>query len=108
MRSGTMRDVVTLLVLVPATDPRWGTVEEWQEVASPWANVTPLDGTEAVVDKGVQSEISHTITMRYRSDVTSANRITYRGQTLEILSAIDPDGKRRQLVIQAKLYPGVS
>jgi SPP1 family predicted phage head-tail adaptor len=98
------------MALVPASDARWGTVDEWQEVDGVWANVTPLDGTETftATDKGVQSEITHTVTMRYRSDVTSANRIVYRSQTLEILSAIDPDGKRRQLVIQAKLYPEVS
>jgi SPP1 family predicted phage head-tail adaptor len=107
IRAGTMRDLISLLEPAPTTDVRWGTTPGWSQFATAWASVTPTDGTEMFTANGVQSVVTHTIKMRYRPDVDSTDRIGYRGQMLEILSCIDPDGRQRELLIAAKLYPGV-
>jgi SPP1 family predicted phage head-tail adaptor len=108
MRSGTMRDFVTLTHSTPTTDARFGTTPGWTNYAQVWCNVKPVDGTEEFMQQGVQTSVTHTIQMRYRADVTNTDRIIYRGQNLDIVSAIDPDGRRRELLIQAKLNKGTT
>jgi len=111
LRAGKLRDLITLLVFVPSTDPRWGNVPGWVSFAQAWANVIPLPGTSAGAEsfdsQGVQSETAYTVTMRWRPDLDSTCRIQYRNQTLEIVSAVDPDGRQRELVIQARAYEEV-
>lgn len=111
VRAGTMRDLVTLLSFTPTDDPRFGQTPGWTSFAQEWANVVPLAGTQAGAEtfdsQGVQGQTCYTVTMRYRPDVDSTDRIQYRNQTLEIVSVADPDGRRRQLVIQARAYTGV-
>jgi SPP1 family predicted phage head-tail adaptor len=75
--------------------------------------VLPVAGTKAgteafeAKDNGVQSSTNYLVTIRYRTDTTEKHRIMYRGNILEILSCVDPDGLRRTLNIQATNYPGV-
>jgi SPP1 family predicted phage head-tail adaptor len=114
--AAAMRDFVSLLTLVAANDGRWGTatVGSWQQYAQVWASVLPVAGTKAgteafeAKDNGVQSSTNYLVTIRYRTDITAKDRILYRGNTLEILSCVDPDGLRRTLNIQATNYPGVT
>ena len=108
MRAGRMLDFIALLAPAPTDDPRFGEQPGWTTFANVWANVTPTKGDEPVVNQGVQTEISYTVLMRYMAGVDNTFRITYRGQTLEILSCVDPDGRRRQLAIEAKQNVGVS
>lgn len=107
IRAGTMRDLIGLLEPTPTTDPRFGNQPGYTQWIQVWANVTPVAGTETFDNSGVQTEITHTIRTRYRPDIDATDRISYRGQTLEIVSVIDPDGRQRELLIQAKQYAGV-
>ena len=106
-----MRDFISLLKSVPTDDERFGTTPDWQQYAQVWATVLPMVGTQAgaeeFVQMGVQSLVNYTVTIRYRSDVTNEHRIIYRGKTLELLSVVDPDGKRATLNIIAREYAGV-
>src|SRR5688500_2012536 len=102
MRAGTLRERVTIQASVPASDGKWGKVEQWQDVADTWANVKPLNGGESVKDQGVQSSLGFEVRIRFRSGVTSANRLVWRGRVLDIVSAVDPDARRRELLITAR------
>lgn len=102
MRAGTLRERVVIQASVPATDSEWGRVEQWQDVAETWANVKPAGGGESVKDQGVQSSLGYKVRIRFRSGVTSANRLVWRGRVLDIVSAVDPDARRRELLITAK------
>lgn len=105
MRAGTMRDRVTLMRWSPVDDARFGEGGSWESIDTVWAGVTLVGGTEKFMNSGVQTEITHAIRMRYRADVTSKDRIIYRTNTLELVSVVDPDGRRRELVIMAMAYP---
>jgi SPP1 family predicted phage head-tail adaptor len=102
LRAGTLRDRITLMASARTTDARWGTAEGWTEYATAWANVTPTDGTEFFTDKGVQTAVTHLVRMRYRPDVKATDQILYGNLTLDILSVIDPDGRKRELLITTK------
>jgi SPP1 family predicted phage head-tail adaptor len=109
--AAAMRDYVSLLRSVPTDDARFGTTAAFQPYAKVWATVLPMTGTtagaEEFVQMGVQSVVNYTATIRYRGDVTNTDRILYRGKTLELLSAVDPDGKRSTLNIIARENVGV-
>ncbi|HEV2294090.1 MAG TPA: phage head closure protein [Tepidisphaeraceae bacterium] len=86
-------------------DETWGPRTEWQDFASCWAEVTPAQAPEAVKDGAVQSATGFTIRTRYMASITPAHRIQYRGRTLDIVSLIDVDNRRRELEIVAKEHP---
>lgn len=108
MRAGTMKDriVITWPRELPAgPDDLYGPSTEYGDAATVWACVKPIEATEEFKQKGVQGGTQYDITIRYLADVTSECQITYRGRTLEIVSAIDVDGRRRELRIDAREYP---
>lgn len=102
IRAGELRDRVTLQRWTPADDPRWGQGGSWTEYATVWASVTPTQAVERLRDQGVQSEVSHQIRLRYRPDVAAKDRVLYRGKPLDVVGVIDPDGRKRELMIEAK------
>jgi SPP1 family predicted phage head-tail adaptor len=105
MRAGTLKDRLTLQRFAANTDATWGTTPGWAGTDGFWADVEPLGGSERTDNAGVQTTISHRIRCRYRDDVTSKDRLLYRGRVLEIVSVIDADGARRELLIEAREHP---
>lgn len=105
IRAGELRDRVGLLAQTNVNDPQWGPTPQWVEVATVWAGVTPVAASEKFAAQGVQSVVSHRVTMRWRADLTSKHRLTYRGRTLDIVGVHDPDGRRRELLIEATEHP---
>lgn len=105
MRAGTLKDRITLQRWAAANDPSWGPAAGWAEIGDAWADVTPVSGTERRDGQGVQETISHQIRMRYRTDLTTKDRIIYRGRTLDIVFVVDVDGARRELLIGAREHP---
>lgn len=105
LKAGYLKDKVGLLEQTTTNDPTWGSTPQWNPVGTVWARVTPVSATERAANAGVQTAITHRVTMRYRDDVTSKHRITYRGRMLEIVGAYDPDGRRCELLIDAREYP---
>ncbi|MBV8780149.1 MAG: phage head closure protein [Phycisphaerae bacterium] len=111
MTAGQLRDSVSLLTPAPVNDARFGPQPGWEQYAQVWACVLPQTGSKEGLEEntamGAQSVVNFDVTIHFRNDVSAQDRISYRGQTLEIYSVADPDGKRRWLEIQAKLYTGV-
>ena len=103
-----MRDRITFQKWFKTTDARFGEAGEWIPVATVWANVTPLDGLEQVNAQAVQSQISHSIKMRYVEWADPKYQIIYRGRLLDIVSVIDPDGRRRTLEIECREHEQVT
>lgn len=102
MRAGTLRERVELVWFQPTDGGEWGQPHgTWTTWATVWANVTATGGGEIVKDDAPQASTTYTVRMRYRDDVTAEDRLVRRGKTLEIVSVIDPDGRRRELLIQA-------
>jgi SPP1 family predicted phage head-tail adaptor len=78
-----------------------GYVTSWPVVASPWAEVTGLDGRESVMDQVLQGISVYRIRIRWRGDIAPQDQVRFGSIDLNIKSAVDPDGKRQQLVIMA-------
>lgn len=96
MRAGTLRDRVT----IQRRDSylgQWGHESAWRDVATVWAEVKATGGAEGFKDKGIDGRTGYVIRLRYRADVKSTDRMIYRGSVLDLVSVVDPDGRRRAL-----------
>lgn len=77
-------------------------IEDWRKVATVWASIVPLSGTERIVAEQTQADVTHTVTLRYRAGVTPKMRIIYGERRLEILSVVEGLKRRRELILNCK------
>lgn len=106
MRAGTLRKRLTIQTAVPTDDPQWGKVDSWQDGDTVWAEVIPASGSEVTKDQGVQASTKYTIRMRYRADLTSENRLKFKGKILGIVSVVNDQERNRELLIEAVEHAG--
>ncbi|HGO5439938.1 phage head closure protein [Klebsiella oxytoca] len=79
MQAGKLRHRVTLQEPVKEQNPTTGAVINiWRDVATIWAEISPLSAREFIAAQASQGEITTRITIRYRADVTRKHRILYR------------------------------
>lgn len=97
MNAGKLRHRVTIQELVRADDGYGGITETWQDVATVWAAVEPLRGSERYRAQQVQSELAYKVTMRYRAGIKPQMRLVYGGRVLEIEAVIDVEELHRWL-----------
>ena len=72
------------------SDGQGGMLRTWEEVASCYAEVTPLYGSASErfdAEKQVM-QLEYRITLRARADVTPAMRVRWNGKTLNIRAVI--------------------
>lgn len=94
---GKLRHRITLQELVKTDDGYGGIVETWQDVATVWAAIEPLKGTERYQAQQVQSELTHKVTIRYRAGIKPQMRILYGNRVFDIEAVIDVDERHRWL-----------
>lgn len=92
---GRLRHRVTIQRLVagsPQQDAGGAPDETWTDYATVWAEVAPLRGRELFAAQQVASEVSGTIRIRYRSDlsITSRMRCVFGARNYDILAVVDP------------------
>lgn len=105
MRSGTLRERVTIQSFTAVQDAHGEPIKTWSNLATNptvWANVGSRASGERFISGGeqVQASVSHTVRIRYREDVTVLMRLIWRtNRTLQIENVIDPDGRKSDLVL---------
>ncbi len=99
--AGRFRTPITIFRIAEVDNGRGGYTNQVQPVADVRAEVTGLGGSETVVNQVLQGISLYSIRIRYRTDVDAACQIRYGAVALNIKSAVDPDGRRRELVITA-------
>lgn len=99
MRAGTLRHRVTIERPVDARDGFGQAVHGWETFATRWAEVRGLSGRELFEAQQNMSRATHTVRMRDVSGVTTDMRIKDdRNRYLNILSALDAEGRSRETV----------
>lgn len=84
-----MKHRVTLQERSLTEDGQGGYTEEWEDVASLWAHVTPLKGYERMQAMQLASPITHKVLIRYRAGLTTSMRLVFDGRVFEIEEAIN-------------------
>ena len=104
MRSGALSQRITLQQRAVAQDATGGQLATWSDVATVWAEVTPLSGRELIGAQAVASETSHQITMRWQPafadpQTVAALRVVMNGRCFNINASINEDERNRALVL---------
>lgn len=106
MKAGDLDRKVKILSEVEVIDETYGSAvtSDWVEVATVWAQVQDILPSRA---GRVAQEISierrpSRIRMRYRTDVTMANRIEFEGQQMRIVAGPAEIGRREGIELIAE------
>ena len=97
---GTLTDRVTLQRKVTSPEPEGGEVAVYSALATVWARVRQLSARSAVAEDARGQSISHSVVIRFRTDLKPGDRIVYRGRNLEIGGLADINGRRAYLSCQ--------
>ncbi len=101
---GQLRNRITIVRPVRRPTGKGGFTSDQMMIAPDVAaEVLGLTGSEAVKEKVLRGVRVYKITIRWRPGLLTSDQILYAGDadTLNIRSAVDPDGRRRWLVIHA-------
>ena len=94
---GTLTDRVQLKRRESLGDGGGGHERIYVPVNNLWARVRSLTGRQGTNADGRAVAISHSVVLRFRSDVSPGDRIVYRGRNLDVVSAADLNGRRAYL-----------
>lgn len=106
MRAGDLRHRVTFQSRSMAADTYGAQSPVWTDVATVWSDISPLFGRELQAAQQINVEISHSITIRFQQQfagpkAVAAMRIVYGDRIFNIHASIDPDERRKSLVLTA-------
>ena len=102
LSAGRLRHRVAIMRATKVDNGKGGSTTTWAPVASAVpAEVIGLTGTEAVREKVLRGIRVYQITVRWRGDLMPKDQLRFGIEDLNIRSAIDPDGRRTQLVVIA-------
>ena len=89
MKVGDLRRQVTLQAELPTADAGGGYALTWASVATVWAAITPVTGTERYADGGLQSQVTHRLRIRYLPGVTADMRVLYGARLFNIRAVLN-------------------
>lgn len=79
-----------------------GSVKTWANLQEVWAEMIPLRGSEALDQVLKEQKQIWKVTIRHRDDVSPDHRLMFMAKPLNIITAEDPDGTRKWLVMTAE------
>ena len=97
LKAGRLRHRVTLQSAADTADGGGGFTTVWSDVATVWASIEPLKGRERLFAQQLESPVSHRVTLRHRSGVTTAMRVKFGSRILNIRSVINAEERDRAL-----------
>jgi SPP1 family predicted phage head-tail adaptor len=105
MHAGMLDQRVTLQAPTETRGAEFGDPQRvWEDVATVWAEVSPISGREYFLQREQQSQISVRVRIRYRADVTSMWRVQHAGKVYEIESVIDQRSAGEELILMCMEY----
>ena len=78
MRAGSLNRRLHLQKMVEASDAEGSSIETWSDLDVVWAHINPFGAREQFAAGQPLERITHQITIRWRSDVTTRMRFLYR------------------------------
>ncbi len=92
--TGALCDRVQLMRRENTREADGGQVSLFMPLGQAWSRVRRLSHRQSFVADGRGSAISHSVVMRFRSDLKPGDRIVYRGRALQVIAADDLNGRR--------------
>ena len=102
---GHLRHRLGLYAPSHIADDLGGTVTSWSFERAIWGAVEPKSISETKTDGRLAVTQTYRVTVRYMSDFPALARLIWRGRTLRVIAASDPDarGERLHLICEETL-----
>lgn len=78
-------------------DGMGGFIEGWSDLVTVWAGIRPRQADEFEEAEGIENEITHVVTIRYRTGIEPSMEVKYGAREFQILSVINPYEANRYL-----------
>ncbi len=100
IKIGDFKKRITIQQRSTSVDPLGQPSLAWVNVATVWADINPLSGRELIAAKAVNSELTHSVLIRYQvlfADpiAVSKMRVLYGTRIFNIQASIDQDERHR-------------
>ncbi len=106
LNSGMLRHKVTLERETLTTDSIGGDSSSWSTLAADvFTMIKPVSGNERFQAMRLETNLTHTIFMRYRSDLTTKDRIDFNGRKFQIRFIKNVEERNKWLEIKAEEGP---
>ncbi|MGY6708372.1 MAG: phage head closure protein [Rhizobiaceae bacterium] len=99
---GVLRTELALEAATPVPDGAGGHAVNWQEVATVFARLEPLDASERFGADQRLERITHRITLRARPGLSAGMRFRRNARRFLIVTVHDPDETGRYLVCRTR------
>jgi len=107
MRAGTLRHRIQIQQKTVTQNTYGEEIVAWAELTTVWGSVEDLSGREFYEARQVPAaEVTTRVCIRYRSDVEPTMRVIHGGRTLEIVSVLDPEGRKRETILMCRELVG--
>jgi len=103
IRAGDLNQRLTIQQATVARDTYGAEIQTWATYATVWASKKHNVSREFYSAQKINAEVTDLFIIRYRSTITTKMRISYNGRTYGILGADDPDGKRQEIWLTARV-----
>lgn len=97
IKAGALRHRVTLQSAAETPDGGGGFTTAWSDVATVWAAIEPLKGTERLRAEQLENPVTHRVTIRHRAGVTAKMRVAFGARVFNIRAVINPEERNRRL-----------
>lgn len=102
MPVGDLDQRVTIQRATQTTGSMGDVSKTWATLATVWANVKSATGRERLADDRTMATQMTRFRIRYRADVTEADRIVWKGETFNIRAISDQSQRLLYMDIQAE------
>ena len=101
LTSGKLRNVIDIERPTTVPEPGGGSSVMWDTIASPRAYMKPMSGGERLQAMRLEASVTQRIFIRYRTDITTSDRINYKGRLMQIRALINLEERNKWLEIYA-------
>ena len=111
LNAGDLRSRGILQQRANTSDGQGGQIVTWANVATLWAEIVAITGTEGYAADQQRPLVTYDITIRFRTGIVgsaygadAAMRFVVGARTFDIRSVIDTDERHEALVLGCELY----
>lgn len=102
MRAGELRHRITIQEQGETKDSFGADTLTWQDFATVWAAIEPLQGREYFAAQQVHAEVTTKIRIRYLPGVKPSMLVLFGNRKFNILAVTNSNERNRELVLMAK------
>lgn len=95
--AGPLRERVSIQAQAQTVDAAGAITTTWTEIASCWARMKPVSMQQLLLAGRDESVRTYLMTIRYRTDLTTAHRIVWRSRRFDVQGVNDPTEQRQFL-----------